>query len=99
MPPLWRAPGARLRRRPDADGTALLHQFLVVAAGPVRGLNGVTPRPRPPLPSSGAGAFCASGAGALRVQCPQEADMAARGVRFLASDIWDAPDNDKRYEV
>jgi Uma2 family endonuclease len=25
--------------------------------------------------------------------------MAARGVRFLASDIWDAPDNDKRYEV
>jgi len=25
--------------------------------------------------------------------------MAAHGVRFLASDIWDAPDNDKRYEV
>ena len=25
--------------------------------------------------------------------------MAARGVRFLASDIWDAPENDKRYEV
>jgi Uma2 family endonuclease len=25
--------------------------------------------------------------------------MAARGVRFLASDIWDAPDNGKKYEV
>ena len=25
--------------------------------------------------------------------------MAAHGVRFLASDIWDTPDNDKRYEV
>lgn len=25
--------------------------------------------------------------------------MAAHGVRFLASDIWDAPDNDRRYEV
>jgi Uma2 family endonuclease len=25
--------------------------------------------------------------------------MATRGVRFLASDIWDAPDNGKKYEV
>jgi Uma2 family endonuclease len=25
--------------------------------------------------------------------------MAAHGVRFLASDIWDAPDNGKKYEV
>jgi Uma2 family endonuclease len=25
--------------------------------------------------------------------------MAARGTRFLASDIWDAPDNGKKYEV
>ena len=25
--------------------------------------------------------------------------MATRGTRFLASDIWDAPDNGKRYEV
>ena len=25
--------------------------------------------------------------------------MAARSVRFQASDIWDAPDNDKKYEV
>jgi Uma2 family endonuclease len=25
--------------------------------------------------------------------------MATHGVRFLASDIWDAPDNDRRYEV
>ena len=25
--------------------------------------------------------------------------MATRGVRFQASDIWDAPDNDKKYEV
>jgi len=25
--------------------------------------------------------------------------MAAHGVRFLAADIWDTPDNDKRYEV
>jgi len=25
--------------------------------------------------------------------------MAARGVRFLASDIWDTPDNGKKYEV
>ncbi len=25
--------------------------------------------------------------------------MATRGIRFLASDIWDAPDNGKKYEV
>jgi len=25
--------------------------------------------------------------------------MATHGVRFLASDIWDAPDNGKKYEV
>lgn len=25
--------------------------------------------------------------------------MATRGVRFLASDIWGAPDNGKKYEV
>jgi Uma2 family endonuclease len=34
-----------------------------------------------------------------RVEWTQEADMATRGVRFLASDIWDAPDNGKKYEV
>jgi Uma2 family endonuclease len=28
-----------------------------------------------------------------------EAEMAAHGVRFLASDIWDTPDNGKKYEV
>src|SRR5438067_2825974 len=34
-----------------------------------------------------------------RVEWSQEADMATRGIRFLASDIWEAPDNDKKYEV
>src|SRR6059058_2113707 len=34
-----------------------------------------------------------------RVEWSQEADMATRGIHFLASDIWDAPDNGKIYEV
>jgi len=41
----------------------------------------------------------ASARGAVRVQWTLEATMATRGVRFLASDIWDAPEDGKIYEV